>query len=99
MTKNFSGKKFLSLFMVLAILLSMGCVGIVSASAVNPYHIDSSQVGSIEFYKYEMSDVSEATTKGDGTAKAIPDGATPLGGVEFSAFLLADLEGLLTYAG
>lgn len=99
MTKNFSGKKFLSLFMVLAILLSMGCVGIVSASAVNPYHIDSSQVGSIEFYKYEMSDVSEATTKGDGTAKAIPDGATPLEGVEFTAYQIADLEGLYTYAG
>ncbi len=99
MTKNFSGKKFLSLFMVLAILLSMGCVGIVSASAVNPYHIDSSKFGSIEFYKFEMSDISAATTKGNGTAKAVPNGATPLEGVEFTAYQITDLNGLYTYAG
>lgn len=99
MTEKFSSKRLLSLFMALAVILSMSCVGVSSASAVNPYHIDSTKTGSIEFYKYEMSDVSEATTAGDGTAKAIPDGATPLEGVEFTAYQIADLEGLYTYAG
>lgn len=92
-------KNFLSVFIVTLTLISMFCVGAVGAGAANPYHIDSSKTGSISFYKYEMNDISTATTPGDGTVKELPEGATPLEGVEFTAYQISDLDGLYTYIG
>lgn len=83
--------------LVLAVIITIfSCL---SVSAVSTSLIDPDKTGSIEFYKYEMSDISAATTAGDGTAKTIPDGATPLEGVEFTAYQIADFDGLYTYAG
>ncbi|MCQ4021734.1 MULTISPECIES: SpaH/EbpB family LPXTG-anchored major pilin [unclassified Ruminococcus] len=81
-------KNFLSLFIVILTLISMCCIGGFSAGAVNPYHIDTTKTGSIEFWKYEMEDdaINNATTPGDGEIKGLPSGATPLEGVEFTIY-------------
>lgn len=81
-------KNFLSLFIVTLTLVSMLCVGAIGAGAANPYHIDMTKTGSIEFWKYEMEDdaIQNATTPGDGELKTLPEGATPLEGVEFTIY-------------
>lgn len=92
-------KNFLTVFIVTLMLVSTLCVGAIGAGAANPYHIDETKTGSISFYKYEMNDISTATTPGDGTIKDLPAGATPLEGVEFTAYQISDLDGLYTYLG
>lgn len=81
-------KNFLSLFIVTLTLVSMLCVGAVGAGAANPYHINYDNKGSIAFWKYEMEDdaIQNATTPGDGELKTLPEGATPLEGVEFTIY-------------
>lgn len=78
-------KNFLTILIVALTLVSMFCVG---AGAANPYHIDMTKTGSIEFWKYEMEDdaINNATTPGDGELKTLPEGATPLEGVEFTIY-------------
>ncbi|MGN0456458.1 MAG: SpaH/EbpB family LPXTG-anchored major pilin [Acutalibacteraceae bacterium] len=87
MLKKYS-KNFLSLFIVTLTLVSMLCVGVIGAGAANPYHINFDKTGSIEFWKYEMEDdaIQNATTPGDGELKELPEGATPLEGVEFTIY-------------
>lgn len=96
MIKKNSIKKGVSFFIVFTMIFAMAAI---SVQAVSPFHIDTSKTGSIEFYKYEMEDTSEATTPGDGTVQAIPDGATPLSDVEFTAYKIADLDEYYTSAG
>lgn len=92
-------KNCMTIVLAMLMIVSTIFVGTIGAGAANPYHIDETKTGSISFYKYEMNDASTATTPGDGTVKELPDGATPLEGVEFTAYQISDLEGIYTYMG
>lgn len=54
--------------------------------------IDATKTGSLNVYKYEMPDVSRATSVGTGEVTTdIPDSATALPGVTFKATRVADI--------
>lgn len=97
-TKSF--KRALAIIVSMLTLLSMLSVCFsVSAAVIPDYHIDESKKTSLTIYKYEMPDVTAATTGGTGemTDKTtIPEGATPLSGVEFTIYKIADLDEYFT---
>lgn len=83
-------KKSISLLIALISVLSM--FTITAFAAVPVHQIDTARKGSIEFYKYEMEDVSTATNEGNGEyTDNIPVGATPLADVEFTIYKISDI--------
>lgn len=66
-----------------------------TASAVADNIIDTTKLGSITIYKYEMADVSKATSKGTGEESDknnVPAGAKLFKGVEFTVKQIAGLD-------
>lgn len=58
-----------------------------------PDTIDTSKKGSLTIYKYEHDgSVTQAAATGKSDGVTIPDGATPLAGVEFSIWKIDDLD-------
>lgn len=84
--KTMKTKRILALVIAVITILSMCAIS--TSAAVNPYNIDFNAKGSIEFWKYEMEDddINNATVRGDGTLKGLPEGAKPLENVEFTLY-------------
>lgn len=81
---------------VLSILTIVTAIAIPStASAVADNIIDTTKLGSITIYKYEMADVSKATSKGTGEESDknnVPASAKLFKGVEFTVKQIAGLD-------
>lgn len=81
---------------ILSILTIVTAIAIPStASAVADNIIDTTKLGSITIYKYEMADVSKATSKGTGEESDknnVPAGAKLFKGVEFTVKQIAGLD-------
>ena len=83
---------------IISFILSILCLSalfIPTASAVTQNAvIDTSRTGSLSVYKYEMDDVSLATSRGTGEssdASNVPQSATPLADVTFRIKKVADI--------
>lgn len=92
----------LALTMLMILTSFMACFMSVNAATVPQYEIDMAKRASLTLYKYEMPDVSAATTGGTGEKTdqtAIPKTATPLQGVEFTVYKLDGINGYFDGSG
>ena len=83
--------KILSIFLVVLMAISIFTV---SFNAVSTNLIDSTKTGSLTIHKYEMPDVSVATSAGTGDvtdASNVPSTAKPYAGVTFKITRVANL--------
>lgn len=95
MNRKRISKSILSIVIMMTMLLSMLCVGLTANAATMKYHINYNKTASLTLYKYEMPDISLATNAGTGEtsdADKIPESATPLADVEFTAYLVDGLD-------
>ncbi|MGN0550283.1 MAG: SpaH/EbpB family LPXTG-anchored major pilin [Acutalibacteraceae bacterium] len=81
---------------ILCFLLVASALPLAAGAAVQPSLIDASKKGSLTFYKYEMTDVTQATIPGNGEETTnIPSTAKPLAGVEFTATLVKNIDDVI----
>ncbi|MBR1731358.1 MAG: SpaH/EbpB family LPXTG-anchored major pilin [Ruminococcus sp.] len=86
-------ERILSIILAVMITATMLIPMAVSAATQSPL-IDTTQTGSIKIHKYEMTDVSTATSSGTGTASDsanVPDDAKPLKDVTFKITKVAEV--------
>lgn len=94
-------KRSVSLCLTLMMLLTIMCTAF-SATALSTSIVDTSKTGSLTITKYEMADISKAVSGSTGEQSDIdklPADATPLAGVEFTLYKIADLDEYFTPAG
>ena len=75
--------------------LMLASTSAVAVSAVEAHHIDYTRTGSLHFIKYEVEDpdgYAAMTTHGNGELATVPDGASPIEGVRFSAWKIDDVN-------
>lgn len=95
-------KRSLSLTLTLILLSLMMCIGITANAAVTSNLIDTARLGSLTITKYEMPDSEQAIGGATGEQSDIgnlPDKATPLEGVEFTIYKIAELDDYFTPEG
>lgn len=87
-------RKILSAFMSI-LIITIALFVPATAGAVSDNVIDTTKKGSITLYKYEMSDISQATSKGTGEtsdAENVPESAKSFAGITFKVAKIAGLE-------
>lgn len=100
--KNKLFKRSISVALVVLTLFAMMAFGFTANAAVQQYNIDTTKKASLTLYKYEMADVAAATTGGTGEQTdrtSLPEGATPLKGVTFTVYKVAELDNYFTKDG
>lgn len=94
-------KRSLSLCLTLMLLLVIMSTAF-TANALSTSLVDKTKTGSLTITKYEMADISQAVSGSTGQQSDIdklPADATPLAGVEFTLYKIADLDEYFTTAG